>query len=83
MKRINPKTNQPFRCGDYNMQTNQYFRGYNKAKIKKDGYFVELWLCPESFFAIRDKMKLRARKVRHDQAFRRVRTADQIIASLG
>lgn len=83
MKRINPKTNKPFRCGDYNMQTNQYFRGYDKAKLRKDGTFVELWLNPESFYAIRERMKLRARKVRHDAAFKRVKSADQIIREIG
>ena len=83
MKRINPATNAPFRCGDYNPETNQFFRGYDKAKLRRDGTFVELWLNPDSFHAIRERMKLRARKRRQDEAFRRIRTADQVIAALG
>lgn len=82
MKRINPETNQPFRCGDYNAATNQFFRGYNMQRIKRDGYYVELWLCPESFHAIRERMKLRARKRRHAEAFKRVKTSEQLVADL-
>lgn len=83
MKRLNPSTNAPFRCGDVHPDTGMLFRGYNKGKVKKDGFFVELWLVPESFYAIRDRMKLRARKRRQDDAFRRARTADQVIAAIG
>ena len=83
MKRLNPVTNQPFRCGDYNPETNMYFRGYNKSKTRKDGTYVELWLWPDSFFAIRERMKLRARERRTRDAFRRERTAQQIIDALG
>lgn len=83
MKRINPATNQPFRCGDTNPDTGMVFRGYNKTKIKRDGYYVELWLLPESFHAIRERMKLRARKRRHAEAFKRTKTAAQIIKELG
>ena len=83
MKRINPQTNAPFRCGDVNPDTRQVFRGYNKTRIKRDGFYVELWLSPESFAAIRERMKLRARKVRQAAAFQRVRTADRIIEALG
>ena len=83
MKRLNPATNKPYRCGDVNPDTGLIFRGYNMTRVKRDGYYVELWLMPESFHAIRERMKLRARKRRHDHAFRRVKTADQIIASIG
>ena len=83
MKRINPVTNAPFRCGDINPETRQVFRGYNKGRLRRDGYYVELWLCPESFEAIRNRMRERARARRNAEAFRRARTADQIIAALG
>lgn len=83
MKRLNPTTDKPYRCGDVDPNTGMIFRGYNKTRIKRDGYYVELWLMPDSFFAIRDRMKQRARKRRHDAAFKRVRTADQIIAMIG
>jgi len=82
MKRINPQTNQPFKCGDYNPETNQFFRGYHKGKVRKDGTFVELWLCPESFHAIRERMKLRARDRRHKESLKRVKPTEQLIADL-
>jgi len=83
MKRINPETNQPFRCGDYNPETGLYFRAYNKQRIKRDGYYVEMWLMPDTFMKIRERMRLRARDRRHKEAFRRERTAQQIIDALG
>ena len=83
MKRNNPATNQPFRCGDYNPDTNMYFRAYNKQRMRRDGTYVEMWLTPESFTKIRERMKLRARERRTKEAFRRERTAQQIIAALG
>ena len=83
MKRLNPETNKPFRCGDYNADTGQYFRGYDLGRLRKDGTFTELWLCPESFAAIRERMKLRARANRKAAAFKRMKTADQIIAEIG
>lgn len=82
MKRLNPETNKPFRCGDFNAETGQYFRGYNKGRIKKNGTYVELWICPESFHAIRERMKLRARERRKRDAFKRVRSTEQLIDDL-
>ena len=82
MKRINPLTNAPYRCGDIHPETKQVFRGYNKARVKRDGYYVELWLSPESFAAIRERMKLRARQRRQRDAVLRVKTAQQIIDAL-
>ena len=83
MKRNNPATEQPYRCGDVHPETGMIFRGYNMGKVKRDGYYVELWLTPESFHAIREKMKLRARARRQRDAFRRERTVQQVIDALG
>lgn len=82
MKRINPQTNQPYRCGDINPHTGMIFRAYNKTRTKRDGYYVELWLHPDSFNAIRDKMRNDARARRKALAFRRTKTTEQLIADL-
>jgi len=83
MKRLNPSTNEPFRCGDVHPDTGMVFRGYDKGRLRKNGTYHELWLSPESFEAIRNRMRDRARARRKAEAFRRLRTADQIIAALG
>ena len=76
MKRLNPATNQPYRCGDINPDNGMVFRGYNMGRVKRDGHYVELWLMPESFHAIRERTKLRARKRRHDAAFKRTHSIE-------
>jgi hypothetical protein len=83
MKRLNPETNQPYRCGDVDPNSGMVFRCYNLAKLRKDGTYVECWLVPESFDAIRTRMRNRARARREADYFKRMRTADQIIASIG
>ena len=83
MKRLNPETNRPFRCGDVHPDTGLIFRGYNKQRLKRDGFFVELWLMPDSFNAIKARMRERARVRRERDAYRRLRTSEQIIAALG
>ena len=82
MKRINPATQQPYRCGDQNPDSGMIFRAYNKTRTKRDGYYVELWLHPDSFHAIRDKMRNDARARRHKAAFRRTKTTEELIADL-
>lgn len=82
MKRINPTTNQPYRCGDVNPDNGMVFRCYDMTKMRKDGTFVEQWLMPDAFDAIKTRMRNRARARRNSDYFKRVRTADQIIASL-
>jgi hypothetical protein len=82
MKRINPATNKPFRCGDIHPETNQIFRGYDKGRLRKDGTFVELWICPASFHAIRDRMRERARARRSKDAFKRTKTSRELIDAL-
>lgn len=46
MKRINPKTGQPFKHGEYR-EDGFMFTGYNLKKIKQDGTFLEVWKSPE------------------------------------
>ena len=42
MKRLNPVTNKPFKRGDPRSD-GFVFKQYFLTKVKKDGYFVELW----------------------------------------
>lgn len=73
MKRINPATNQPFKSGDMR-EDGQLFRCYDTSRLRKDGTFAELWLNPASFAAIKSRMMARARKRRHDAAFKRTQS---------
>ena len=66
MKRLNPKTNRPFRCGEFNLETGMVFRCYDLKRLRKDGTYVELWLTPVSFDGIKDKMRNRMRARRKE-----------------
>ena len=35
MKRLNPKTNRPFRCGEFNLETGMVFRCYDLKRLRK------------------------------------------------
>jgi hypothetical protein len=48
MKRLNPKTNKLFVCGEAR-EDGYIFDGYITARLKKDGYFKENWREPKSF----------------------------------
>jgi len=48
MKRLNPKTNKFFICGEAR-EDGYIFDGYITARLKKDGYFKENWREPKSF----------------------------------
>lgn len=48
MKRLNPKTNKLFICGE-SREDGYLFDGYITARLKKDGYFKENWRDPSSF----------------------------------
>lgn len=48
MKRLNPKTNKFFVCGEAR-EDGYLFDGYITARLKKDGYFKENWREPNSF----------------------------------
>ena len=64
MKRINPATGAPFRCGDVNTETGMVFRMYDTKRMRKDGTFQEIWLRPEVWAAINERQRLRARERR-------------------
>ena len=83
MKRLNPKTNQPYRCGDVDTNSGMVFRCYNMKRVRKDGTFTEIWLQPDTFAAIKERMRLRAKQRRDTGAFTRTQTTKQIIAALG
>ena len=53
MKRINPKTNLPFKRGDANENGLVFFQ-YKKNKIKKNKYFQENWVTPEQLKKYKD-----------------------------
>ena len=48
MRRINPQTNEPFKYGDVR-EDGYIFKEYKLKRLKKNGYFAEGWLSPESF----------------------------------
>jgi hypothetical protein len=48
MKRLNPNTNTYFKKGDVR-EDNCRFLSYNLKRIKKNGYFGEHWVSPETF----------------------------------
>ena len=47
MKRLNPSTNLPYKSGDPR-EDGKIFYAYTN-RIKKDGFFIEMWLSKESF----------------------------------
>ena len=48
MKRLNPKTNLPFKRGDLR-EDGLVFRAYRTGRVKKNGEFAEEWLTPAAF----------------------------------
>ena len=49
MKRLNPETNEPFRRGDFNSETQMHFWTYHKKKLNKEGFYREHWLHKRPF----------------------------------
>jgi hypothetical protein len=47
MKRINPKTGNPFYRHDTRAKDNKLFFAYTNI-VKRDGFFKEIWLTPDS-----------------------------------
>ncbi len=62
MKRLNPKTNLPFKRGQVR-EDGKVFYKYELNRVKSDGYFIENWLAPEVFKQIKEK----AKKARFDK----------------
>jgi hypothetical protein len=48
MRRLNPKTNQPFKRGELR-EDGKVFWQYVKKTIKNDGFFAETWITTETF----------------------------------
>jgi hypothetical protein len=53
MKRLNEVTNSFYKSG-FTREDGKRFYGYTK-RLRKDGFFIELWLVPESYAANRAK----------------------------
>lgn len=53
MKRLNPKTGQPFKRGDVR-EDGYVFSTYQKSVIRSDGTFKECWLRPDRLEAQRE-----------------------------
>jgi hypothetical protein len=47
VKRINPKTQKPYSRHDTRGKDNKLFFAYTNI-VKRDGYFKEIWITPES-----------------------------------
>ena len=47
MKRLNPETQKPFKRHDTRGKDNKVFFAYTRD-LKRDGFFKEIWLSPES-----------------------------------
>jgi 5-methylcytosine-specific restriction endonuclease McrA len=60
MKRTNPKTGLPFKKGDVR-EDGYVFRQYDKARLKKDNTFVEIWKHPDTIENARIKLNAIAR----------------------
>lgn len=83
MKRLNPNTNQPYRCGDVDITTGMIFRCYQLHRIRKDGTYIEQWLDPAIFEQIKEAARKRARVRREGDMFKRARTAKDVISQIG
>jgi hypothetical protein len=64
MKRTNPQTGNLFHLGDLR-EDGRMFYGYTNRK-KGNGFFVEIWIKPESRQSIRLKDLARKKNKKHD-----------------
>jgi len=64
MKRLNPKTGKPFKCGDVR-EDGKIFRGYNKlTNVDKNGYVYEIWETEAVFYKRQTERKIQSREHR-------------------
>ena len=64
MKRLNPETNKPFKCGHVR-KDGKIFRGYHaKTKLDKNGYNYEIWETEAVFFKRQTSRKIQSREHR-------------------
>jgi hypothetical protein len=70
MKRINPCTNLPFKYGDIR-EDGFYFQAYTK-KIKKNGYFLEIWLFSKKWSEnkIKSNERIKEKRKKDPEYFR-------------
>lgn len=65
MKRLNPATEQPFRCGDVREDGYVFLR--YESRTDKSGHRVESWLHPDKHKQLCHRQRAKARlKYRHD-----------------
>lgn len=57
MKRLNPKTNKPFKCGE-TREDGFVFDGYYYGRIDSKGYYKENWRDPEKYRKIQIEKKI-------------------------
>lgn len=64
MKRLNPKTNKPYKRGDRRDKDDKVFMGYYGNRLGVDGYFIEQWSSPNSYIinVVYNNAKSRARR---------------------
>jgi hypothetical protein len=64
MKRLNPETGNPFKCG-YVREDGKIFRGYNApSKLNKNGYRYEIWETESVFYKRQTARKVQSREHR-------------------
>jgi hypothetical protein len=61
MRRLNPKTNNPFKHGEVR-EDGYVFDCYIK-KVQKNGYFKEMWRHPDKFFKMKERKKKRKKEI--------------------
>ena len=69
MKRINPKTNQPFKYGDVREDGFVFVDFRTTRPIKKDGTYQENWLSPNKFEQRRKDSNFNRKKWREERPF--------------
>lgn len=71
MKRLNPKTNKPFKHGDVR-EDGKVFWGYRKSHIDKNGFYKETWVNFNVFNAAKNRSVIYD-KTRHASPMRRAK----------
>ena len=62
MRRLNPKTGKPFRCGDIG-ENGKIFKSYTpQNKLSAEGYYYEHWQDEKTFYRNETKRKLNSKK---------------------
>ena len=76
MRRINPDTGKPYKCGDISEDGLKIFRSLSgKTKTDRDGYFYEIWEDSETFL----RRKQERREIKRKRDLTAIGKAEQII----